>query len=235
MELITGISHDLRTPLTSMIGYIDLLKTASFRSKEEYNRFVTNTYHKAIHLKTMLDDLFEQTRLTAGEHPLNLKNIDLCKMLEQMLFEFEPIAQEHGLTIVKELKHKQAFTLIDNEKIARAFDNLFMNALKYAIKPGMIHIRLRTTPSDICVEIENKGAALSAEEERRLFDRFYKVDHARSNEGGHTGAGLGLSIARSIVELHGGTLKLLHRDGSFTFQLTLPVELTLKQANETVL
>ncbi|WYU88826.1 HAMP domain-containing sensor histidine kinase [Paenibacillus sp. FSL H8-0261] len=223
MEMITGISHDLRTPLTSIIGYIELLRTGSFKDKEEYTRFIQNTYNKAIHMKKLLDDLFEYTRLTSVESQIKLEKIDLSQLLNQLLFEFEPIAQENSMNLVKDFSDLPLFTLIDSEKIARAIDNLLMNALKYSFKPGSIYIRM-TTNSDISIEIENKGTPLTRDQEKRLFDRFYKVDHSRNSEGIQTGAGLGLSIARNIAELHEGTLTLKHTNDVFTFQLRLPLK-----------
>lgn len=222
MDLITGISHDLRTPLTSIIGYIELLRTDSYQDKDEYTRFVQNTYNKAIHLKKLLDDLFEYTRLTSVDTHLNLRRINLFQLLDQLLFEFEPIAQENGVYIVKDIGDSPIVASIDSDKIARAIDNLLMNALKYSLKPGGISIRLKTSPKQITIEVENKGAPLTQDQEEKLFDRFYKVDHSRSSEGIQTGAGLGLSIARNIVELHQGTLTLNHSHNVFTFQLNLP-------------
>ncbi|OZB90704.1 cell wall metabolism sensor histidine kinase WalK [Paenibacillus sp. XY044] len=222
MEMITGISHDLRTPLTSIIGYIELLRTNSFRDKEEYTRFVQNTYNKAVHLKKLLDDLFEYTRLTSTEPRLDLKPIDVFQLLDQLLFEFEPIAQENEITIVKEIGNSPAITLIDSEKMARAIDNLLLNALKYSLKPGNVRVMMKSDHRYITIEIENKGNPLTEEQEHKLFDRFYKVDHSRSSEGIQSGAGLGLSIARNIVELHGGNLTLHHMNHMFKFTLTLP-------------
>lgn len=195
MDMITGLSHDLRTPLTSIIGYIDLLRTDSFRDKDEYSRFIQNTYNKAIHLKNMLDDLFEYTRLTSLETHLDLKEIDLFQLLDQLLFEFEPIAQEKGMEIIKNLGNSSAITVIDSEKMARAIDNLLMNALKYSVKPGTIRITMNSVNEKIMIKIENKGSHLTKEQELKLFDRFYKVDHSRSSEGSLSGSGLGLSIA----------------------------------------
>ncbi|WP_334071318.1 MULTISPECIES: HAMP domain-containing sensor histidine kinase [Paenibacillus] len=222
MEMITGISHDLRTPLTSIIGYIELLRTDSFQDKEEYTRFVQNTYNKALHLKKLLDDLFEYTRLTSIETRLDLKKIDVFQLLDQLLFEFEPIAQENGIHIVKEIGDSPIITLIDSEKIARAIDNLLMNALKYSVKPGAVRIFMKSNPKQIHIEVENKGYPLTLEQENKLFDRFYKVDHSRSSEGIQTGSGLGLSIARNIIEMHGGTLTLNHINNIFKFTIILP-------------
>ncbi|MEC0171464.1 HAMP domain-containing sensor histidine kinase [Paenibacillus graminis] len=222
MEMITGISHDLRTPLTSIIGYIELLRTESFQDKEEYSRFVQNTYNKAIHLKKLLDDLFEHTQLSSVDSRLNIRNIDLFQLLDQLLFEFEPIAQESGIRIVKDLGNTPVVIPIDSDKIARAIDNLLMNALKYSLKPGMIGIRMRTDSDHLTIEIENKGIPLTPDQEKRLFDRFYKVDHSRSSEGIQAGTGLGLSIARNIAELHRGILTLNHAQDVFLFRLSLP-------------
>lgn len=224
MELITGISHDLRTPLTSIIGYIELLRTDSYQDKDEYTRFVQNTYNKAIHLKKLLDDLFEYTRLTSVDTHLNLRRINLFQLLDQLLFEFEPIAQENGVYIVKDIGDSSIITSVDSDKMARAIDNLLMNALKYSLKPGRICIRLQATPEQITIEVENEGIPLTQDQKEKLFDRFYKVDHSRSSEGIQTGAGLGLSIARNIVELHQGTLTLNHTNNTFIFQLNLPTD-----------
>ncbi|MEE4564201.1 HAMP domain-containing sensor histidine kinase [Paenibacillus polymyxa] len=224
MELITGISHDLRTPLTSIIGYIELLRTDSYQDKDEYTRFVQNTYNKAIHLKKLLDDLFEYTRLTSVDTHLNLRRINLFQLLDQLLFEFEPIAQENGVYIVKDIGDSSIITSVDSDKMARAIDNLLMNALKYSLKPGGICIRLQATPEQITIEVENEGIPLTQDQKEKLFDRFYKVDHSRSSEGIQTGAGLGLSIARNIVELHQGTLTLNHTNNTFIFQLNLPTD-----------
>ncbi|MBP1173167.1 signal transduction histidine kinase [Paenibacillus sp. PvR133] len=224
LEMITGISHDLRTPLTSIIGYIELLRTNSFQNKDEYTRFVQNTYNKAIHLKKLLDDLFEYTRLTSVDTRLDLNKIDVFQLLDQLIFEFEPIAQENGIHIIKDLGNSPIITVIDSKKIARAIDNLLMNALKYSVKPGTVRILMKLDNKQISIEIENKGNPLTQEQENKLFNRFYKVDHSRSSEGIQTGAGLGLSIARNIIELHGGTLTLIHINNIFKFTLTLPFE-----------
>ncbi|OKP83954.1 two-component sensor histidine kinase [Paenibacillus helianthi] len=224
MEMITGISHDLRTPLTSIIGYIELLRTESYQDQEEYTRFIQNTYNKAIHLKKLLDDLFEYTRLTSVDSRLILERSDLSQLLNQLLFEFEPIAQENNVHLVKDITNSPIITLIDSEKIARAIDNLLMNALKYSLKPGSICIRMITEPQQCIIEVENKGTPLSKDQEKRLFERFYKVDHSRKSEGIQTGAGLGLSIARNIAELHKGTLSLEHSHDIFTFRLRLPFQ-----------
>lgn len=224
MELITGISHDLRTPLTSIIGYVDLLKTNSYQNKEEYNRFITNTYNKAIHLKELVDNLFDYTRLASSDAQMNLSEVDIHQLLSQMLFEFEPLALEHGLQINKNLGSKPVTATIDSGKMARALDNLLMNAIKYSKKPGMVNVAFQADDRRFYVEIENNGPSLTSEQEKKIFDRFYKVDHSRSSDQIQSGSGLGLSIARSIIELHAGTLTLRHHNGIYTFMIEIPLK-----------
>lgn len=223
MDMISGISHDLRTPLTSIIGYIELLRTDSFQDKAEYDRFIQNTYNKAMHLKKLLDDLFDYTRLTSVDSQLELKKVNLYQLLDQLLFEFEPLAQENGISIEKSIGDSPILAYIDSDKIARAIDNLLMNALKYSYKPGIIYVRMKVNHENIMIEVENKGNPLKGNQADKLFDRFYKVDYSRSSEGIQAGSGLGLSIARNIAELHQGSLTLLHIDNIFTVQLKLPL------------
>nr|WP_225948581.1 HAMP domain-containing sensor histidine kinase [Paenibacillus sp. OAS669] len=222
MELITGVSHDLRTPLTSIIGYLELLRSDSFQNREEYTRFVQNTYNKAIHLKKLIDDLFEYTRLTSSDIRLDLKTIDVRQLLDQMLFEFEPLAEENEIQVIKKTGDSPVMAWIDSGKMARAIDNLLMNAVKYSVKPGTICAILKSDEQRFYIEVENKGQPLTQEQEDKLFDRFYKVDNSRSSEGIQSGAGLGLSIARNIIELHGGALKLTHSNGIYIFTIAVP-------------
>ncbi|TBL76395.1 sensor histidine kinase [Paenibacillus thalictri] len=223
IDLITGVSHDLRTPLTSIIGYLDLLRTNSFQNRNEYERFVQNTYNKAIHLKKLIDDLFEYTRLTSRGIQLNLQPIDLCELIKQLTFEFEPIAKDNKATIVTDFTPHQVIQHIDSDKIARAVDQLLINALKYSIKPGLIRISTKTDERSFYISVENEGISITKEQEEKIFDRFYKVDDSRQSGGIQTGTGLGLSITKNIIELHGGTVALCHKDGIFNFQIRLPL------------
>lgn len=222
MELITGVSHDLRTPLTSIIGYLELLRSESYQDKNEYTRFVENSYNRAMHLKRLIDDLFEYTRLTTPDIQLNPKPIDVLQLLDQMLFEIEPLAHEHHITVIKKIGTDAVTATIDSGKFARAIDNLLMNALHYSEKPGTVCVSLRTDEQRLYIEVENSGTPITDEQEERLFDRFYKVDDSRTGEGIQAGSGLGLSIARNIVELHGGTLRLKHTDGIYIFTIAVP-------------
>ncbi|MGD8191454.1 sensor histidine kinase [Brevibacillus ginsengisoli] len=222
MELITHVSHDLRTPLTSIIGYLNLLKNDDYHDLEEHKRYIHNAFNKTQQLKKLIDDLFDYTRLTSGDVNLSLQTIDINALLEQIVTEFEPIAQEHSLTVTKIGDQKPLFAPIDVEKFVRAIDNLLMNALKFSLKPGDITIRLTECGNNAVLSVENQGKPITSEQEKLLFERFYKAEPSRHDHDMPPGAGLGLSIASHIVKLHGGRLELEHENGSFTFTIELP-------------
>lgn len=222
MELITGVSHDLRTPLTSIIGYLELLKGKAYKDEAEYERFISNTHSKAHQLKTLIDELFEYTRLSQGEASLQPVAIDLRELLNQYLSETEPIAKENRIEIHFEVPQLPLIIRADPEQIRRVIDNLVTNAMKFSPKPGDIHVVLAAADSQATITVENEGEPITADQEARLFERFYKSDIARALDSWRGGAGLGLSIASGIAELHGGRLTLEHADGTFSFRLTLP-------------
>ncbi|MEF3306377.1 HAMP domain-containing sensor histidine kinase [Paenibacillus sp. GYB003] len=222
MELITNVSHDLRTPLTSMIGYLNLLKNDDYANLEEHKRYIQNTYNKTQQLKKLIDDLFEYTRLTSGASRFAFRDVNLAGLLEQLIIEFEPIAEEQSLTVRLIAESDPAYARVDVEQFVRALDNLLMNALKFSLKPGDVTVRLFERDDRLRLSVENRGRPIAKEQERLLFERFYKAEPSRFDPSFQPGAGLGLSIARSIVELHGGVLGLAHSDGLFTFFIELP-------------
>ncbi|TVX98815.1 HAMP domain-containing histidine kinase [Cohnella terricola] len=224
MELITGVSHDLRTPLTSIIGYLELLKEKAYRDDEEVERFIANTHHKARQLKSLIDELFEYTRLSQGEAKLETETVDLRAMLNQMLSELEPLANDQLIELDSELPDAPLFMTIDPEKTRRAVDNLLMNALKHSVKPGTVRVSLVSDDGRVSIVVENEGEPISKEQEARLFDRFYKADESRTNKDPQAGTGLGLAITRGIAELHGGQATLRHSEGRFSFAFVVPHE-----------
>ncbi|GGG76698.1 HAMP domain-containing sensor histidine kinase [Paenibacillus radicis (ex Gao et al. 2016)] len=227
MELITNVSHDLRTPLTSLIGYLNLLKQDEIQQADEQRRYIDNAYHKSEQLKRLIDELFEYTRLTGGSVELSLETIDLHKLMEQIVTEIEPLAQEQSLTVRRLQPYRALPAEIDPDLFVRAVDNLLMNALKFASKPGEVAVGVWDHEDGIEIKIMNEGAPLPEAEEdgEQLFHRFYKGDHARRSTAASripNGAGLGLSISRNIIELHGGKLFLQYEAGVYTFTIQLP-------------
>ncbi|WP_237163190.1 HAMP domain-containing sensor histidine kinase [Paenibacillus sp. BIHB 4019] len=217
MELITSVSHDLRTPLTSIIGYLDLLKTHSFQDVQEQERYIDNAYNKTQQLKKLIDDLFEYTRLSDPDVHLSFQEIDFNRLLAQLVTEFEPVAQEQNIIIKKALPAVPVIALMDTGKMVRAIDNLLMNALKFSVKPGEITVQLFVQEGRITLSIENMGQPITKEQEEQLFERFYKMQPSRNHAQMPAGFGLGLSIAKHIVELHNGRIWLNHDQGHYAF------------------
>ncbi|MFD0587366.1 ATP-binding protein [Paenibacillus sp. GCM10027627] len=226
MELITHVSHDLRTPLTSIVGYLNLLKNDDYKNIEEHKRYIHNAYNKTQQLNKLIDDLFDYTRLSSGDVRLTLQTIDLRSLVEQMATEVEPIAQENLLAVKLTGPETPLFVHVDAEKLVRAIDNLLMNALKFSLKPGEIALHLESREDAVLLTVENKGKPITPEQEIRLFERFYKAEPSRRDREMPPGAGLGLSIASHIVELHGGKMSYIHREGHFTFAMELPAALS---------
>ncbi|MDQ0087732.1 signal transduction histidine kinase [Paenibacillus anaericanus] len=229
MELITNVSHDLRTPLTSIIGYLDLLKKQAFQDENERERYINNAFNKTQQLKKLIDDLFEYTRLSYGDTQMNLQEVDFHSLIEQMASEFEPVAREQGINLIKALSPDPIFMRIDVEKIVRAIDNLLMNALKFSLVPGEIRINLFSQGRVVKLSIENHGNPITKEQEEQLFERFYTMQPSQSEVNLPSGYGLGLSIAKSIVELQGGRIWLEHNEGYYRFNIELNRSVTKEE------
>jgi len=203
-ELITNVSHDLRTPLTLIMGYLRLLKDKNYESETQADSYVSIAYSKSEKLKNLIDDLFEYTKLSNKGDTLKLDTVCINELLEQLIEEMVGYAEENELTIVRALPPEKLKINVDADKIIRVFDNLLTNAVKYSRKPGTIKVLMFRDADHVTVRISNNGTPLTQNDVERLFDRFYRIDPARSSETG--GSGLGLAIAKSIIDYHGGEI-----------------------------
>ncbi|GAA3408747.1 ATP-binding protein [Paenibacillus hodogayensis] len=203
-ELITNVSHDLRTPLTLIMGYLRLLKDRNYESDAQADSYVSIAYGKSEKLKTLIDDLFEYTKLSNKGDMLRLDTVCINELLEQLLEEMVGYAEENDLSIVRAFPPEKLKVSVDADKMIRVFDNLLTNAVKYSHKPGTIRVLLFREGDYATVRISNNGTPLSPQDLERLFDRFYRIDPARTSESG--GSGLGLAIAKSIIDYHGGEI-----------------------------
>ncbi len=184
-------------------------------------------FKKTEQLRKLIDDLFEYTRLSNGDVCLTRTNVNFASLVKQMINEFEPVAREQGLIIRHELfrngLNAVAHMDIDPEMMVRAIDNLLLNALKFSVRPGEVVVKLDVKDTKAIFTVENMGEPIPKEAEKHLFNRFYKGDASRSEHNLSPGSGLGLSIARNIVELHGGRMWLEHREGHYKFCIELPL------------
>jgi signal transduction histidine kinase len=218
-ELITNVSHDLRTPLTLIIGYLRLLHDKNYETSEQADGYVSVAYNKSEKLKALIDDLFEYTKLSNHDVPLHKRGVILNEVLEQLLEEYVTISEEKQLTLIRSIPQERITVNIDVEQMIRVFENLLGNSVKYSPKPGVISVGMAREHQYALIRISNKADALTRDELAQLFDRFYRMDAARTSDTG--GSGLGLAIARSIVESHEGSIWAESENGEIHFYVKL--------------
>ncbi len=218
-ELITNVAHDLRTPLTSIIGYLDLAKEDKADSGDR-TRFLSIAYEKSKRLENMIDDLFSYTKFTSGEVKVLKRKLDLVKLLEQMVEEFYPSFQDSGLDYELLIKAKQLEIEADGSLLARAVANLISNAVKYTKRGEKISIELIAYSNVAKIVITNDGVEIPKKDLPYIFDKFYRVESSRSEATG--GTGLGLAIAKSIIKMHNGEITAISEDGNTKFIIELP-------------
>jgi len=222
-ELVTNVSHDLRTPLTSIIGYLGLIDQDRYRDEVELRQYVQIAHAKAQRLNGLINDLFEYTRMNSAAAPLRPTNVNLAEMMEQLLEHYRLQLAEAGM--VGRIAAKPEFVELrvwaDPDKLVRVFENLLSNAMTYGKDGGKIDIVLAVEKDQAIVEVVNYGEPIPLSDLPHLFDRFYRVDKARSGNDG--GAGLGLAIAKGFVEKHGGTIRAVSDERSTSFQVRLPL------------
>lgn len=220
-ELITNVSHDIRTPLTSIIGYLGLVEQNRHVSQEEGNRYVHTAYKKARQMKVLVDDLFEYTTVRQKDTPLNIIQFDMVQLLEQLAIDFQIEADEVGMGIEIISKTEKYKMEGDSEKLVRVFSNLLSNALKYGKDGNKIVVEMVPLNSDeIRIIFKNDGEPIPEEALEQLFERFYRAESSRTQESASTG--LGLAIAKNIVELHAGTITVETNEDWTAFIMELP-------------
>lgn len=220
-ELITNVSHDLRTPLTSIMGYLRLLCDGKYETSGQLHEYARVAFSKSEQLKNLIEDLFEYTKLTNENIAFDRQEVCMNELLGQLIEEVVPQAEEHGLSIVKEFPDERLYAVVDPEKMVRVFDNLLMNAIKYSSDQGEIHVSLKRQDNGLQVAVANQSESFTEEELENLFERFYKKDQARSRI--EEGSGLGLAIAKSIVEKQEGNIWAEYHDGIVRFIIRLPM------------
>lgn len=204
-DLITNVAHDLRTPLTSIIGYLELLKNKTDLDEEVRQKFVDIAYHKSKRLEKLIEDLFGFTKLNYGKIVMNPGILDIVKLMEQILDEFYPNFQDAGLTCEFLCREPGIQIEADGNLLARLFDNLINNAIKYGADGKVIQVAVEREDPMVAIRITNYGKIIPEQELDHIFEKFYRVEHSRSMNTG--GTGLGLAIARGVVELHGGSIE----------------------------
>ncbi|MEE6699670.1 HAMP domain-containing sensor histidine kinase [Limosilactobacillus fermentum] len=226
-ELITNVSHDLRTPLTSIIGYLGLIEDHQYQSEEDIVKYSHIAYDKAKQMKNLVEDLFEYTKVQQHGAPVNLMTVDLGQLLEQVGASFELEADKKGMAINVSCEPTPLSITADPEKLGRLFSNLVANALKYGHGASYIHLTAKQLGEKVVITVADDGEKIPAESVKHLFERFYRVESSRNKATG--GTGLGLAIVQSIVELHHGSVTARSDDQETAFVVTLPVKQVQKE------
>ena len=207
-DLITNIAHDLRTPLTSIIGYLELLSGTGkpVLNDEQRQKYLNIAYTKSRRLEQLINDLFDFTKLSYGKMTMKVSYVDIVKLLEQLLEEAYPNFVEKGLSYELRTNVPSLEIAADGGLIARLFDNLIGNAIKYGADGKKVIVRVNAEPKDDIAEVKviNYGFTIDEKDLPLIFNKFYRADKARSTQTG--GTGLGLAIAKDIVEIHGGSI-----------------------------
>lgn len=219
-ELVTNVSHDLRTPLTSIVGYLGLIEEDRYRDEVELRHYVQIAYEKSMRLKSMIDDLFEFTR-TSGGMVLRLTPINLTQMLGQLAAQFRLQFEQAEMESHLSLPDHPIIVDADGDKLVRVFENLILNAIQYGRDGRKVDISVWSDNRQAVVEIANYGEPLPAAIIPLIFERFYRAEHSRSHHTG--GSGLGLAIAKNIVELHHGAICAASDQGRTAFTVKLPL------------
>lgn len=229
-ELITNVSHDIRTPLTSIIGYLGLIENKRYTSEDELLQYTHTAFLKANQMKSLVDDLFEYTKVRQEGVTLQVRQLDLGAMLEQIAASYELEANKKGMQIKVEITDAPLVMEADADKLARVFNNLVSNALKYGAGGKHIYLKAkRVTSKELKVVIANDGEQIPEKSLNQIFDRFYRAESSRSRETG--GSGLGLAIAQGIVELHNGYIYVTSDQKLTQFVMHFPVTQTTKLVN----
>ncbi len=218
-DLVVYLAHDLKTPLTSIIAYLTMLDSQKDMPPEERQKYTRISLEKATRLGELINEFFEITRFNLQDIVLEKTKLDLSVMLEQLADESYGVLAEKYMTCKVETD-ENLIVYGDPDKLARVFDNLLRNAIAYSYKDTQIRIRAHEGNGQIIITFTNQGRQIPEQKLKAIFEKFYRVDNARSSQTG--GSGLGLSIARRIVELHGGKIEAASNRRETTFTVYLP-------------
>ncbi len=221
-ELITNVAHDLRTPLTSIIGYLELLSGKVVLPPDMQKKYIDIAYSKSKRLEKLIEDLFGFTKMNYGKLAMHVSQVDIVKLLGQLLEESYPNFANKGLSYELQSNVPAKIITADGNLLARLFDNLIGNAIKYGAEGKRIVVKVMAAEDTVQVSVTNYGHVIPAAELPLIFEKFYRVEQSRSTNTG--GTGLGLAIVKNIVEMHGGTITVTSDLNGTVFLVTLHVD-----------
>lgn len=222
-DLISSVAHDLRTPLTSIIGYLGWVREQPSLDVEVRQKYLDIAFRKAQHLEQLTNELFGFVKLEHREMSLHMGKLDIRQLLEQLLDECWPSFEKYGLKTEFICREESIFLVGDGNLLARLFENLLNNAIKYGRDGKLIRVELEQKREFAISRVTNYGYVIPEEELGKLFRKFYRIERSRSQDTG--GTGLGLAIVEQIAQLHHGTVSVKSDLQGTVFEVTLPLNL----------
>ena len=217
-DLIMYMAHDLKTPLTSIIGYLTLLNDEKNISKELQEKYLKIALDKSLRVEELTNQFFDITRYNLHSMPINKTELNITYLLKQLIDECYPMLEKNNLKCVLNAPDKVNY-LGDGDKLARAFGNLLKNAISYSYKDTVIEINVIEELDKLYITFRNKGAKIPDYKLEKIFEKFYRGDESRTSSTG--GAGLGLAITKEITELHNGKISVKNDDEYIEFDIIL--------------
>ncbi|HUC91516.1 MAG TPA: HAMP domain-containing sensor histidine kinase [Paenibacillus sp.] len=221
-EFFSNISHDLRTPMTNLEGYANVLREGLYESEEEKHKYLDIIHDESKRLTHLIQDLFELSKMEEGKISLQMEWIDLTEVVELAIRKVEPKAKHKKLVIRADMPQQVPFVYADGQRMQQVFMNLLDNAIRYTESGSILVEITQAGPGKIVTAVEDTGIGIPEEELPWVFERFYRVEKSRSRE--HGGTGLGLAIVKQLVEMQGGTVQVSSVPGKGTrFEIILPI------------
>lgn len=219
-ELVSNVAHDLKTPLTSILGFLEIIKEERYKSQEELVHYIDITYEKGKKMHTLIEELLDYSRLQNRNFCLHKEKLHIGQLLEQVVVGFIPRFEKSGMNYDLQLPQEPIEIVGDGGLIARVIENLINNAILYGNSGGRLDINVRKEDSSVAIEVINYGTPISKEDLPYIFERLYRGDKSRSQK--QKGTGLGLAIVKSVVDLHNGEVKVKSDEKETIFTVVLP-------------
>ena len=222
-EFVANVSHELKTPLSAIIAYAETLRHGAMRDPEHSERFIQRIEEQAGRLAELIQDMLQLARIEASQVPYEISIVEIGNVVDACLSANESAAEQNKIELVSQKKLRDTCVLADEEALRQILDNLVTNAIKYTPEGGKVKIGWKIEGSEIVIRVRDNGIGIPEKHHHRIFERFYRVDKARSREMG--GTGLGLAIVKHLTQMLGGSVALKSTPGKgSTFQVRLPLE-----------
>ena len=224
-ELVANVSHDLRTPLATLTAYIETMQLKDFDwSSDERQKYLKIAGKHCKRLSSLVDDLFELASLDAQETKLNLERFSIAELIQDVVQNYELAAKEKNITLTSNIGRDHSFVVGDIRLVERVLENLIINALRHTPEGGTVSLILNPSDEYMNVQVLDTGVGIPEEALPHIFDRFYKIENKENISASLSGFGLGLAIAKRIMDLHGGGIEVnseLHAGTCFTFSFPI--------------